>query len=59
MIDNCIDRFVSSNQLWLPFLEGSDNGQEFFIIDVVITLSWLKLLREECDRAKNVTVLLG
>ena len=48
-----LDRETWALQLWAPFLEASDNGQEFFILDFVIDFSSSQLLREIGDETED------
>lgn len=46
VIGEYLDRCVGAEALGSPFLKGSNNSEEFFIIDGVVALSRVKLLRE-------------
>lgn len=46
MIGEHLDRCVGAKALGSLFLKGSNNSEEFFIIDSIVALSRVKLLRE-------------
>ena len=51
---------VSVFKFWTPVFEAANNGQEFFVVDVVVTLRWYHALVVECHRVKDsFLIVLG
>ena len=48
-----LDRETWALQLWTPFFEASDDGQDFFILDFVIESGSSQLLRETGDETED------
>lgn len=44
--------------MWTPFLEAADDGQEFFVLDIVVTFRRGVFLRVECHWVKDSGVVM-
>ena len=42
-----------------PFFEAGNDGEEFFVIDFIVSFSGLKLAREEGDGSKAFGIIFG
>jgi hypothetical protein len=50
----------SSFEFGTPTLEAADNGEEFFVVDLIVTFSRVVFFRHECYGVKvAVAVFLG
>ena len=60
MIRENFDRIDCARKLGFPFLKRADNGEQLFIIYVIIQLSGSKLARHKSDGSENaVRAFLG
>jgi hypothetical protein len=41
-----------------PFFEGLDDCEKFFVINLIINLSWGMLLREISHRVENINIII-
>ncbi len=45
-------------KLWSSFLESVNNDHEFFIVNLIVTLSWIMLLQKVSDWMKNLVLII-
>ncbi len=58
VIHDHLDKINKVFKLWSSFLESANNDHKFFIVNFVVTLSWVMLLQKVSDWMKNLILIV-
>ncbi len=60
MVGDDVKLFSRALKFWAPFLEGFNDGEEFLVIDFIITFLWCMLGGKEGDGPEGaIFIILG